>query len=102
MPVSGLKLSNSFFVTRQGIHCLFAHDVTMDHVQVLTKDQPTMLLTHVKDADITNIAGNDAKLAVVAGSGSSGISIRSSDSGSVNAEVEIAAGVDEGAVFVDK
>jgi hypothetical protein len=102
MPVSGLKLSSSFFITRQGIHCLFASDVNMEQVQVLTENQPTMVLTHVAGADISGISGNHEKLAVVAGSSSSDIRIHGSDAGTVSGEVEMAEGVPEGAVFIDK
>lgn len=79
MPVNGLKLTNSVFRSDRGINCLFANDVEVMDVTVITNNQPTMILHNVIGADITSVEGNKDQQILVDGSKTADIHFSSMD-----------------------
>jgi polygalacturonase len=79
MPVSGLTLENSVFVTEKGIQCMFASDLVVKDVVVKTERQPSMDLVNVSGAEITSLSGNHAVMLSVEGSETKDILVRSAD-----------------------
>ncbi len=92
MPVSGLVIENSVFTSTGGINCLFASDITVRGVTVMTDGQPTVNLVNVKGANLNSVTGNNEVLCRVEGYATEGITIGSDDVKTAAGKVRVGKG----------
>lgn len=92
MPVSGLVIENSVFTSTGGINCLFASDITVRGVTVMTDGQPTVNLVNVKGANLNSVTGNNEVLCRVEGYATEGITIESDDVKTAAGKVRVGKG----------
>lgn len=79
MPVSNLTVENAVFKTDRGINCLFASDLTLSNVRVVTNGQPVATLVNVMDVEINSLDGNNDVLLELDGEKSTGVSVKTED-----------------------
>lgn len=95
MPVKGLVIENSVFTSLRGINALFASDLTLKDVVVMTDDQPTLSLVNVTEARLASVTGNDPVWCLVEGSATREITIVSGQGGVIPGEVVVRKGASE-------
>ncbi|MBN2697199.1 MAG: glycoside hydrolase family 28 protein [Bacteroidales bacterium] len=98
MPVSGLSISHSVFSTEDGIRCLFASDLSLENVTVVTAGQPTMNFMNVAGAAITSVSGNNEVLLNADGSRTKDIRITTDNPEKAKSMTVIGDEADKGAV----
>lgn len=98
MPVNGLELTNSVFRSDRGINCLFANDVKIMDVTVITNNQPTMILHNVIGAEISSVEGNKDQQILIDGSISADIHFSYMDREAADERIVLGKNTKEGAL----
>jgi polygalacturonase len=76
MPVSGIKLEKSVFTSEMGIDCLFARELSIKDVIVITNNHPSFTFINVDKAEISSCKGNNGVFLTIDGSGSKDIVVK--------------------------
>lgn len=102
MPVTGLRLSNSVFSSERGINYLFASEIFVENVLVITKNNPTMSLMNVFGAEISSLSGNNDILYHIDGSETRGVIIKAQDIAGISGKIKKVAIVPEDEVILEE
>ncbi len=101
MPVNNIRIENSVFSAKQGIHCFNARALVLDNITVQTEGHPTLNMVNVAGMEAASISGNDPTLLQLRGSASSDILIRGEDEEGIRQKISMGEEVDPAVLRIE-